>query len=476
MSIDTITLEQLWDQVGFSPNESQRHAIEHIDGPLYLPAGPGSGKTRVLLWRTLNLLVFHGVQPEEIFLATFTEKAALQLREGLRALLGHVTTHTGTPYDLSRMYVGTLHSLCQRIIADRRFYPDHQHKASVTLLDDLGQYIYMRKKRNWNELVLAGGFMDDANEQINGFLSGRASPSQHHAVTDCISLFNRFSEECLDPDAAYAQTTDPHLRALLRVYKCYVASLQPNGAVQHTDFALLQQRALAVLDRFPGARKVFRHVIVDEYQDTNTVQERIYFRLAAGHRNFCVVGDDDQALYRFRGATVENFVEFPGRCERHLGTEPTKITLATNYRSRERIVGFYTDFIAQCNWRKDGGGHYRVADKNIHAYSTDIRASVVASTPGKPVDVADEIAGLVRALIDTGKVENPNQVAFLFPSLKAVAVKHMKNALEAVGLQVYAPRAGRFLEVEESVEMFGLDPKERFGSKKPGDYSPPVPA
>lgn len=456
MTIDAITLEQLWSKVGFTPNESQRCAIEHVTGPLYLPAGPGSGKTRVLLWRTLNLLVFHNVQPEEIFLATFTEKAALQLREGLRALLGHVTTHTGTPYDLSKMYVGTLHSLCQRIIADRRFYPNRQRGASLTLLDNLGQYIYMRKKRHWNEFVLAGGFFGDANEQINSFFSGRASPSQHLAVTACINLFNRFSEECLDPDAAYTRTTDPRLRALLLVYKRYVASLQPNGGVQRTDFALLQQRALAVLDRFPGAQEVFKHVIVDEYQDTNTVQERIYFTLAASHKNFCVVGDDDQALYRFRGATVENFVEFPERCERYLGVKPTKITLATNYRSRERIVSFYTTFIEQCNWRKERGGFYRVADKRIHAHSSDTRASVVVSTPGKPADVAAEIADLVRALIDTGKVENPNQIAFLFPSLKAAAVTYMKTALESVGLQVYAPRAGRFLEVDEAIAVFGL--------------------
>lgn len=227
-------------------------------------------------------------------------------------------------------------------------------------------------------------------------------------------------------------------------------------AAQRTDFALLQQRALAVLERFPGAREVFKHVIVDEYQDTNTVQERIYFTLDSGHRNFCVVGDDDQALYRFRGATVENFVEFPARCKQYLGVQPTQITLATNYRSRECIVNFYTAFIEQCNWRKDGGGHYRVADKNIRAHSTDTRASVVASTPGRPVDVAAEIADLVQRLIDTGKVENPNQVAFLFPSLKATAVEHMKHALEVVGLQVYAPRAGRFLEVEESIAVFGL--------------------
>src|SRR5207247_2137528 len=169
--IDTLTLEQLWSEESFTPNENQRRAIEHIDGPLYLPAGPGSGKTRVLLWRTLNLLVFHGVRPDEIFLATFTEKAALQLREGLRALLGRVTTHTGTPYDLSKMYVGTLHSLCQRLISDRRFHPNRRRGASLTLLDDLGQYIYMRKKRVWNDLSLVGGFLGDASEQINIFIS-----------------------------------------------------------------------------------------------------------------------------------------------------------------------------------------------------------------------------------------------------------------------------------------------------------------
>ena len=90
-----LTVEDLWREAGFSPNDAQRAAILHVDGPLYLPAGPGSGKTRVLLWRTLNLCVFHGVQPEQIFLSTFTEKAAFQLKEGLRTLLGQVTNHTG---------------------------------------------------------------------------------------------------------------------------------------------------------------------------------------------------------------------------------------------------------------------------------------------------------------------------------------------------------------------------------------------
>ncbi|MGB3220415.1 MAG: UvrD-helicase domain-containing protein, partial [Anaerolineae bacterium] len=110
------TIERLWAEASFTPNPAQRDAILHVNGPLYLPAGPGSGKTRVLLWRTLNLIVFHGVSPNAIYLSTFTEKAARQLKEGLRGMLGLASNATGRPYDISQMYVGTVHSLCQRLI------------------------------------------------------------------------------------------------------------------------------------------------------------------------------------------------------------------------------------------------------------------------------------------------------------------------------------------------------------------------
>src|SRR5512132_321635 len=108
-------LEALWRDAKFMPTPEQRSAILHSDGPLYLPAGPGSGKTRVLLWRTLNLIAFQGVSPDEIYLSTFTEKAAHQLKEGLRSLLALATSKNGQPYDLGRMYVGTIHSLCQKL-------------------------------------------------------------------------------------------------------------------------------------------------------------------------------------------------------------------------------------------------------------------------------------------------------------------------------------------------------------------------
>ncbi len=474
----SVTLEKLWQLAHFQPNDAQREAILHVEGPLYLTAGPGSGKTRVLLWRTVNLIVFHDVAPGEIFLSTFTEKAALQLREGLQSLLGLVTNLNGKPYDLSQMYIGTVHSLCQRLLSDRRrFSAGRQRNRPPTLLDELDQYFHLSKARTWATVTAAAGLGVDPNAAVNAAF-GSPSQSKHVAVTHCIAIFNRFSEECLDPAVALERLAndDGQLRAyfqqwkrdptqvalLLRLYMAYRDSLTTEeGAL--TDFSLLQQEAYRALMAFPDAGKAFRHVIVDEYQDTNTIQERIFFKLASGTGNLCVVGDDDQALYRFRGATVENFVEFPTRCQAYLSLTPRRISLATTYRSRKHIVDFYTAFMKQTNWAKGDGqpGFYRVMDKDIQPYQCDPLPAVVASTPAEPTAVCAEIATLVRALLDAGKVEDPNQIAFLFPSLKyqgemTQPVSRMKAALEAVGLKVYAPRAGRFLDVEEACDVFGI--------------------
>ena len=141
MAASKLSLEDLWREYGFKPNENQRKAILHLDGPLFLTAGPGSGKTRVLLWRTVNLVVFHGVPPNQIFLSTFTEKAALQLKEGLRAYLGHASTIFDRAFDTSNMYVGTVHSLCQRLISERTLSPGRARARPPILMDEIGQYI-----------------------------------------------------------------------------------------------------------------------------------------------------------------------------------------------------------------------------------------------------------------------------------------------------------------------------------------------
>ena len=477
LSSSPFKIEDLWKLAKFTPNDEQREAILHVNGPLYLTAGPGSGKTRVLLWRTVNLIVFHGIKSEEIYLSTFTEKAALQLKQGLQSLLGIVTNLNGQPYDLSQMYIGTVHSLCQRILSDRRHFAlDHHRSRPPQLLDDLGQYFHLSRNRTWQGILEQVGLVENGNEKINAIFK-ITSASKHAAVVNCKAIFNRFSEECLDTRLALAKLesgderilshfahynlTIEQIVLLVRMYAAYLKSLELENA-RLTDFSMIQQEAFQVLAKVRDAGRVFKHVIVDEYQDTNTIQELIFFKLAEGHKNICVVGDDDQALYRFRGATVENFVDFPARCQTFLQTAPRRISLDTNYRSRDRIVGFYKTFMRQTNWsRPNGDGFYRVADKDIKASRVDGLPSVVASTPAVPLEACAEIAGLVKRLVDEGKVENPNQIAFLYPSLKyngemTDQVRRMKEALEDVGLKVYAPRASRFLEADESFDVFGL--------------------
>jgi len=124
-----LTIDWLWQGVNFNPTDRKREAIQHTEGPLYLPAGLASGKTRVLLWRTLNLIAFHEVSPDAIYLLTFTEKADRQLKDGLLGLASNVT---GRPYDISQMYVGTVHSFCR--CCDTRLsyssYSTYAHAAS----------------------------------------------------------------------------------------------------------------------------------------------------------------------------------------------------------------------------------------------------------------------------------------------------------------------------------------------------------
>ncbi len=447
------SIETLWSEVNFKPNEAQEKAIRHIDGALYLTAGPGSGKTRVLLWRTLNLIVFHNINPNEILLTTFTEKAAHQLKEGLQSLLGLASNYTGKQYDLASMYIGTVHSACNRIIGDRRFYENRERSKPVKTIDQLEQYFFVKRHSIWNRLLEAG---DIDTIEINAFFQKKEPkyPNKHKAVMECIALFNRFSEERLNIEEALSKTDESDgLYAILNMYNEYRVILNEDEIIDKCDLSLIQDKALQAIESYQGASKTFKYIIVDEYQDTNSIQEQLYFALA-GNKNICVVGDDDQALYRFRGSTVENFVEFPIRVKSNLGIETTKIPLSINYRSKEKIVDFYTNFIEQEDWTKDGdvNSQYRVHDKGIVAHSNDSRVSVISVEN----NWIEQTAQFCSRLINDGVVNDANQIAFLFPSLGGSDAQNTILALREAGLNVYAPRAGRFLEGQEATEMFGV--------------------
>lgn len=454
-----ICLEKLWEIKNFKPNKNQKEAILHKAGPLFLTAGPGSGKTRVLLWRVVNLIVFCNVKPEEIFLSTFTEKAALQLKNGLSALLSIVTNETNTPFDISKLSIGTIHSICRRLLTDRRFSPGSVRKTIPILLDELSQYFKVYNRTFWKELITAGNFADEesAQKEINKYFKGYESMSKHNAVTNCISLFNRFSEECIDPDKV--KTIDPMVLPLLNMYKYYINSMQKGKNIREVDFSILQKVAFDTIESYSESSNVFKYIIIDEYQDTNSIQEKLFFALAKGHKNFCVVGDDDQALYRFRGATVENLVEFEDKCSSYLGIKPHRVDLSINYRSRNDIVDTYKSFINLINWKKDSPdkGYYRIADKQIKANRIDNGPAVVVSGVAKADNVYTEIADFILKLKETGKIQDYNQCAFLFPAMKGnTRVKGFKKAFEKIGINVYAPRSGIFLEVEEARAIWGL--------------------
>ena len=138
-----LTLERFMERAGFKPNDAQLEAILHKGAPLYLPAGPGSGKTRVLLWRVFNLIVFKGMDPSRIFLSTFTEKAARQLESGLLSLLAVAGDEAGRPFDTTELYVGTLHSLAGRILNERRFQSSGQRPRPPALMDELAQFLFL---------------------------------------------------------------------------------------------------------------------------------------------------------------------------------------------------------------------------------------------------------------------------------------------------------------------------------------------
>jgi DNA helicase-2/ATP-dependent DNA helicase PcrA len=452
---------------GFTPNEAQSQAILHEGGPLYLPAGPGSGKTRVLLWRTFNLIVYRGVQPGRIFLSTFTEKAALQLESGLLSLLALAGEEAGRPFDTTELYVGTLHSLANRLLSDRRLAAGAVRPRPPVLMDALDQFLYLYRGEGYRALLAYAQTELGLAEANDFYLRVQAClgrdpkfPSRYEAVKGLVEFFNRVSEEAprLEDWRARAEglgLAPPHegVRLLLDLYGVYIEALE---ASRRVDLSLVQKAACEAVEACAEGGSIFDEVIIDEYQDTNSVQERLVFDLAAGKRNLCVVGDDDQALYRFRGATVENFVRFPERARARWGVEARVVPITRNYRSRGDIVRFYGDSIEGENWAAaEGAPPYRV-EKRIEAARGSDGPAVYASAKKPLEEAAGEAAELVKNLLAAGKVDDPNRVAFLFPSVTGKAAAAYIGALEAAGIKTYAPRAGSFLETEEARLAFGL--------------------
>lgn len=420
-------------------NSEQQEAILSTNGPVLIIAGPGSGKTFTLVERIVYLITQKGVAPESLFVVTFTDKAARELTTRISNRL----TDLGIKFNLNEMYLGTFHSICLRLLEDYREFT--RLKRSFTLLDQFDQqYFLYQRIKEFRELPDAQLVMGDDQ-------SGRWAQSE-----SLTKWLNKVSEEALDV-ATLEAATEPEIRALAACFAKYQELLHENNAL---DFSGIQYEALQLLEKRPEVlaqvRDKLSYLMVDEYQDTNTIQERILLLLAGDKQNLCVVGDDDQGLYRFRGATIRNILEFPalfdeGRCK--------QIRLTVNYRSHPDIIRFYNEWMREQRW-DDGTRIFRFA-KQIIPREDDFPNTPTAVRLAASDDKGDttnwhaEVLAFLQGLKASGKLADWNQVAFLFRSVKNEKVVALARFLETQGVPVFSPRSNMFFEREEIRLMIG---------------------
>ena len=295
-------------------NPQQREAVTTTDGPLLVIAGAGSGKTRVITYRIAYLVRRHGVAPWQIFAATFTNKAAEEMRQRVGRLIPGA--------DTARLAISTFHSLCVGIL--RR---EAQHvglDTRFTICDDTDQM----------------GLIKDCLKNI-GIPPSQIKPEQVQSWITTAKIM------MLDPEQATRELSADFGPVCGQVYQIYQDRLLANNAVDFDDLILHVVRIFQihpdVLERYQDR---WRYVLVDEYQDTNRVQFEFIRLLAAKHGNICVVGDEDQSIYSWRGAEIENLLQFPNLFE---GSRI--IRLEQNYRSTETVLKAASAVIAHNSQR-----------------------------------------------------------------------------------------------------------------------------
>ena len=402
----------------------QQAVVGHPEGPLLVIAGPGAGKTRAIVWRAVNLLLLGLVVPEELVLCTFSKRAAHELR--LRFLAA--AREAECPGDLLAVRVSTVHGLCRRVL--------YQHGAGAglnpnpTLLNE------------WEQLDLMSAHFHRLFGPDQDALFHHGWRTRQFVLRQARRYFERVAEEAIDPNML-ADADDPFHAALGRCCQRYESVLLEIGAL---DLSRLQAKADQLLQDDAVARRIgagVRHLMVDEYQDTGCVQERILVRLADVHGNVCVVGDDDQSVYRFRGASVRNLLEFP---ERFPQVEVKHLTF--NYRSHPGIVHAFDRWMASADWSNpESGGRPFRHQKTIRPHDTGPHAdypSVIAVLGNGRQDEAKRLAELLSLLKERSVITDYSQAALLLHSVRELACGHYLSAFADIGVPCHhAPAVSR---------------------------------
>ena len=415
MAIAPIILQR---HPGLDPQ--QRAVVGHKDGPMLVIAGPGAGKSLSIELRAINLVLTGRTEPSELVLCTFGRDAAWQLQRRFTSS----AMACRVPGNFSQVCITTIHSLCHRLLKPRAtlvgLRPGYQ------VLDEEQQRLLLRQESG----AVFGPDWDT--------LSRRGWRDGVHTVAETARFFDRICDELIDPEDL-AQSGRPFIAALGRCCLRYRQLLLRRNAV---DFAHLQVWAHRVMqddEVAAGARGSIRHLMVDEFQDTSRVQMRILERVAGVHGNITAVGDDDQSIYRFRGASVDNLLRFP---EWFPGCRV--VSLTTNYRSHRDIVaavGRWMDAAAQ--WNVDGRSFRYAKDIVPHAPHTHPDYAAVISVQG--VDAQDEgrrLGELLRFLRCSGVIASYGQVVLLLNSVKDENSGPYLDSLDGAGIPARCESAG----------------------------------
>lgn len=295
-------------------NDPQREAVEHFKGPIMIVAGAGSGKTKVLTTRIAHLMSKHDVDSFNILALTFTNKAAAEMKERVEKILGNS--------EARNLYIGTFHSVFARVLRAEAGKLGYPNNFTIYDTDDAKSVI----KAVINEMNL-----DDKHYKPNGVLN-RISSAKNAFVGP---------EEYANDYAIQQEDMRANRPAIAQIYASYVKRCFKNSAMDFDDLLFNMYKLLKTNpDTLHKYQHKFKYILIDEYQDTNPVQYEIVKLLGAAHENVCVVGDDAQSIYSFRGATIQNILQFQKDYD-----DVKVVKLEQNYRSTQSILNVANEVI-----------------------------------------------------------------------------------------------------------------------------------
>lgn len=344
-------------------NDKQKEAVMHVDGPCLVLAGAGSGKTKVLTERIVNL-INNGVSPYNILAITFTNKAAREMRERV---------YNSIEEEANKIFIGTFHSLGLKIVRENAGVIGYSN--NVTILD-----------------------RDDVNTLIKRFMKELNLDTEHYPVKSILNKISFAKNEGLSPEEFDKFAKAPLDMAACKVYKMYESALKRSNSVDFDDLLILPLRIFkkdkSVLEKY---QEHFKYILVDEYQDTNMVQYDMCKLLASKYRNLFVVGDMDQSIYSFRFANYMNVINFEKD-----NKDAKVIVLDENYRSTNNILNAANDVIKNNKERKEKNLWSSKGDGDKIKYIRCDNEQEEAST----------VVRLTKELLDKG--EKPSEIAVLY--------------------------------------------------------------